>query len=193
MVRTIMEQLETDPVPLGTSHIPSQIPPRRCGGLCFERPCAPRRDTPRERAHARYEHHSPAMPTAHAFYAWCLFSGLTFQLNTPPCAGWFSVITFVPRYVHASNGVCIFRPTTRSRPRLGLVVRCGDLALSQKKACLFVRFFHVQSKHQNDAIFVNIEGFRPCLSKPSYGASQWALMVHPIQKERPKSPKKALF
>ena len=34
MFRTIMEQLETDPVPLGTSHIPSHIPPRRCGGLC---------------------------------------------------------------------------------------------------------------------------------------------------------------
>ena len=43
MVKTIMEQLETDPVPLGTSHIPSHIPPRRCGGLCFKRPCASRR------------------------------------------------------------------------------------------------------------------------------------------------------
>ena len=64
-----MEHLETDPVPLGTSHIPSHIPPRRCGGLCFKRPCASRRDTPHERARARDEHHSPAMPTAHAFYA----------------------------------------------------------------------------------------------------------------------------
>ena len=64
-----MEQLETDPVPLGTSHIPSHIPPRSCGGLCFKRPCASRRDTPHERARARDEHHSPAMPTAHAFYA----------------------------------------------------------------------------------------------------------------------------
>jgi hypothetical protein len=69
MFRTIMEQLETDPVPLGTSHIPNHIPPRRCGGLCFKRPCASRRDTPHERARARDEHHSPAMPTAHAFYA----------------------------------------------------------------------------------------------------------------------------
>ena len=69
MFRTIMEQLETDPVPLGASHIPSHIPPRRCGGLCFKRPCASRRDTPHERARARDEHHSPAMPTAHAFYA----------------------------------------------------------------------------------------------------------------------------
>ena len=53
MFRTIMEQLETDPVPLGASHIPSHIPPRRCGGLCFKRPCASRRDTPHERARAR--------------------------------------------------------------------------------------------------------------------------------------------
>ena len=69
MFRTAMEQLETDPVPLGTSHIPSHIPPRRCGGLCFKRPCASRRDTPHERARARDEHHSPAMPTAHEFHA----------------------------------------------------------------------------------------------------------------------------
>ena len=59
--------------------------------------------------------------------------------------GVFSVITFVPRYLHAANGVCAFRPTTRSRPRLGLVVRCGDLALSQK-TCLFVRFFTYSQK-----------------------------------------------
>ena len=45
-----MEQIETDSVPLGTSHILSHIPPRRCGGLCFKRPCASRRDTPHERA-----------------------------------------------------------------------------------------------------------------------------------------------
>ena len=94
-------------------------------------------------------------------------------------------MAFVPRYLHGVNGVVVFRPTTRSRPRLGLVVRCGDLALSQKNMP-FVRFFHVQPKYQNNAIFVNIEGFRPCLSKPSYGASQWALVVRLIQKERPK-------
>ena len=64
-----MEQLETDPVPLGASHIPSHIPPRRCGGLSFKRPCASRRDTPHERARARDEHHSPAMSTAHTFHA----------------------------------------------------------------------------------------------------------------------------
>ena len=60
--------------------------------------------------------------------------------STPQAEIWGSIITFVPRYLHARNGVCVFRPTTRSRPRLGLVVRCGDLALSQK-TCLFVRFF----------------------------------------------------
>ena len=68
MFRTIMEQLGTEPVPLGASHIPSHIPPRRCGGLSFKRPCASRRDTPHERARARDEHHSPAMPTAHTFH-----------------------------------------------------------------------------------------------------------------------------
>ena len=35
-----------------------------------------------------------------------------------------------------------------------------------------VYVFHVQPKHPNGAIFVNIEGFRPCLSKSSYGAPQ---------------------
>ena len=89
--------------------------------------------------------------------------------------------------------VVAFRPTTRSCPRLGLVVRRGDLAQSQKKNMPFCAFFHVQPKHQNNAIFVNTEGFRPCLSKPSYGASQWALMVRVMQKERPKSPQKSIF
>ena len=31
----------------------------------------------------------------------------------------FSVMAFVPRYLHAGNGAVAFRPTTRSRPRLG--------------------------------------------------------------------------
>ena len=69
MFRTIMKQLKTAPVPLGASHIPSHIPPRRCGGLSFKRPCASRRDTPHERARARDEHHSPAMSTGHTFHA----------------------------------------------------------------------------------------------------------------------------
>ena len=57
----------------------------------------------------------------------------------------------------------------------------------------FWTFFHVQLKYQNDAIFVNTEGFRPCLSKPSYRAPKWALMVRLMQKERLKSPQKSLI
>ena len=77
-------------------------------------------------------------------------------------------------------------------PRLGFAVRCGDLTL-QRKNMPFWTFFHVQPKYQNDAIFVNIEGFRPCLSKPSYRAPKWALMVSLMQKERLKSPQKSLI
>ena len=71
---------------------------------------------------------------------------------------------------------------------------CGA-AISRylKKTCLLVRFFTCSQKYQNNAIFLNIEGFRPCLSKPSYGALKWALMVRLIQKKRPKSPQKSLF
>ena len=47
--------------------------------------------------------------------------------------------------------------------------------------------------YQNGAIFVNTEGFRPCLSKPSYGAPQWALMARLMQKERLESPPKSPF
>ena len=42
-------------------------------------------------------------------------------------------------------------------------------------------------------IFVDIESFRPCLSKPSYRAPKWALMVRLMQKERLKSPQKSLI
>ena len=78
-------------------------------------------------------------------------------------------------------------------PRLGLAVRCGDLALSQKKHA-FLYVFHVQPKHPNDVMFVNIKGFRPCLSKKSsYGAPQWTLKDRLMQKERLKSPHKSLF
>ena len=58
---------------------------------------------------------------------------------------------------------------------------------------LFCAFFDVQPKHQNGSIFVDIEGFRPCLSKPSYRAPKWALMVRLMQKERLKSPQKLLI
>ena len=39
--------------------------------------------------------------------------------------------------------------------------------------------------------FVHIEGFRPCLSKPSYRTPKWALMVRLMQKERLKPPQKS--
>ena len=55
----------------------------------------------------------------------------------------------------------------------------------------FWTFFYLQPKYKNGVIFVNIEGFRPCLSKPSYRAPQWALTVRLLQKERPKSPQKS--
>ena len=48
----------------------------------------------------------------------------------------------------------------------------------------FCAFFHVQPKYQNGAIFVHIEGLRSCLSKPSYGAPKWALMVRLMQKTK---------
>ena len=77
----------------------------------------------------------------------------------------------------------------------GWVWRC-DAAISryhQKATCLFVRFSRAAKTHQNGVIFVNIEGFRQCLSKPNYGAPQWALMVRLMQKERLESPHKPLF
>ena len=63
-------------------------------------------------------------------------------------------------------------------------------AIKKKHAFLDV-FLRAAKKYQNDAIFVNIEGFRPCLSKPSYRAPKWAIMVRLMQKERLKSPQKS--
>ena len=78
-------------------------------------------------------------------------------------------------------------------PRLGLAVRCGDLALSQKNMPFCTFFTCSQNTKMAAAIFVNTEGFRPCVSSPSCGAPQWALMVRLMQKERLKSPHKSLF
>ena len=58
---------------------------------------------------------------------------------------------------------------------------------------LFCTFLGVQPKHPNGNIFVDIEGFRPYLSKPSYRAPKWALMVRLMQQERRKSPQKSIF
>ena len=62
-----------------------------------------------------------------------------------------------------------------------------------KKKHAFLDVFSRAAKYQNGVIFVNIEGFRPCLSKPSYRAPKWALMVRLMQKERLKSPQKSLI
>ena len=55
---------------------------------------------------------------------------------------------FDPKYLHGGSSVVVFRPTTRSRPRLGLVIRCGDLAL-QRKNMPFCTFFSRAAKIQN--------------------------------------------
>ena len=103
---------------------------------------------------------------------------------------WCSGVTKRRHLCGRNSGVRI-SPAWASHPPLGLVVRCGDLALSQKKHAFFVRFFHVQPKHQNGSSFVDIEGVRPCLSKLSYRAPKWALMVCLMQKERLESPQKS--
>ena len=61
------------------------------------------------------------------------------------------------------------------------------------KNILFVRFFTCSQniKMVTRNIFVDIEGFRPCLSKPSYRAPKWALMVRLMLKERLNSPQKS--
>ena len=64
-------------------------------------------------------------------------------------------------------------------------------AITKQHAFLYV--FHVQPKHPDGAISVEVEGSRPCLSKPSYGAPQWALVARLMQKEWLKSPHKSLF
>ena len=110
---------------------------------------------------------------------------------TPPCAGCFfgNNFTFA---LFACRKRCGCRPTNHMKPPpggFGGAVRRSRAFT--KKNMPFCAFFHVQPKHQNNAIFVNIEGLRPCLSKPSYGASQWALMARLMQKERPKSPQES--
>ena len=74
----------------------------------------------------------------------------------------------------------------------GWVWRC-DAAISRyhSQTCLLC-VFGVQPKHPNGAIFVNTDGFRPCLSNPSCGAPRWALKARLMQKERLKSPHKPM-
>ena len=110
--------------------------------------------------------------------------------STPPCAGWFFDHSFRSAlFTCTKRRVCVQTNNTKPPPsEFGGAVR-RSRAIT-KKTCLFVRFFtySAQPKYQNDAIFVNSEGLRPCLSKPSYGAPQWALIARLMQKERPKSP-----
>ena len=58
--------------------------------------------------------------------------------TTPAAVACFFGYNFRSALFTWGNGVVVFRPTTRSRPRLGSVVRCGDLTLQRKK-CLCVR------------------------------------------------------
>ena len=74
--------------------------------------------------------------------------------------------------------------------RLGGAMRQSH-AIAKKHAFLYV--FSRAAKNRNGTIFVNIEGLRPCLSKLSYRAPKWALMVRLMQKERLKSPQKSLL
>ena len=88
-------------------------------------------------------------------------------VDSPPCAcavrfypsncthpRWrfvFSVITFVPRYLHGGNGVVVFRPTTRSSPPGWVWWFDAAISRYKEKICLFVYVFyaHVQPKYQN--------------------------------------------
>ena len=57
-----------------------------------------------------------------------------------------------------------------------------------KKTCFLYVFLRACSQNTTNC---NVIGFRPCLSKPSYRAPKWALMVRLMQKERLKSPQKS--
>jgi hypothetical protein len=57
----------------------------------------------------------------------------------------------------------------------------------------FCTFFTCSQNTQMAPFSLIPKVFRPCLSKPSNGAPQWALMVRLMQKERLKSPHKSPF
>ena len=61
-------------------------------------------------------------------------------------------------------------------------------AITKKHAFLYVFLRAAKKILKKAPFFVNTEGMRPCLSKPSYGASQWALMVRLMQKKRENGP-----
>ena len=112
--------------------------------------------------------------------------------NTPPDAGLVFGNNFRSAlFTWAKTRRCLQTNHTKPPPAgFGGAVRRSRAITKNMPFCAF---FYVQPKYQNNAIFVNTEGFRPCLSKPSYRAPKWALMVRLMQKERPKSPQKSLF
>ena len=114
-------------------------------------------------------------------------------MTSPWLTGWFFGNNFRSAlFACKKRRVCLQTNNTKPPPAgFGGAMR-RSRAIT-KKNMPFCAFFHVQPKHQNGAILVNIEGFRPRLSKPSYGASQWALVARLMQNDRPKSPQKSLF
>ena len=117
---------------------------------------------------------------------------------TPAAELWFSVNNFTSApFTWAETRGCLQTNHTKPPPAGfgGGVRRSRAITKKNMPFCMpFCTFFYVQPKcSSSGAIFVNSEGLRPCLSKPSYGASQWALMVRLTQKERPKSPLKSPF
>ena len=136
----------------------------------------------------------PPSPSSFVTLPSSLFSvrEVTLLLNTPqdvgPC---FHRNLILCRPILEQNQTGLPDPNLKPTPAwLGGWVRWRR-AITKKHA--FCAFFHVQPKHQNGYIFVDIEGFRPCLSKPSYRAPKWDLMVRLLQKERLKSPQKSLI
>ena len=100
--------------------------------------------------------HSPEEEEPQSLLRFCARAPKEGPSCTPPVVirfFGFSVITFVPRYLYAGDCAFPFVSYTQSRSRLGLVVRCGDLARSQKSPCLFVRFFTYSQKCQKRAPF----------------------------------------
>ena len=115
------------------------------------------------------------------------------QAATPPAVGpWFRR-NLVSCGGVGSGQIQTGLPDPNPKPTsawLGRSMRRSRAYSFWRKNLLFCAFFHVQPKHPNGAVFVNIEGLRLWWNKLGYGPSQRALMVRPMQKERLKSPQK---
>ena len=125
-----------------------------------------------------------------------LFMPVYLCIDTPPAVLRFFVNNFISApFTWRQIRMCLQTNHTKAPPAgFGGAMRRSH-AIAKKHAFLdvFSCFFVFFQKYQNDAIFVRIEGLRPCLSKPSYGAPKWALMVRLMQKKRPKSRQKSRF